>query len=142
MNRWLGSLIYNASALTAQNVRLVDGSAANEGRVEVFMNGEWGTVCDDLWDLKDAKVVCKQLGFPDAIAYKKKAYFGEGNGSIWMDNVVCKGTEGQLQDCFYQHADTCRHDEDAGVICKIGNKKTLSYISIEIFIKVLPRFVS
>ena len=86
--------------------------------------------------------MCKQLGFPDAIAYRKEAHFGEGNGSIWMDNVGCKGTEGQLQDCFYQHADTCRHDEDAGVICKIGNKKTLSYISIEIIIKVPPRFVS
>ena len=61
-------------------VRLVNGSSPMEGRVEVFVNGTWGTVCDDFWDIRDAEVVCRQLGFVRASSAKNFGYFGSGLG--------------------------------------------------------------
>lgn len=59
-------------------VRLVDGKSKQEGRVEVFYSGQWGTVCDDDWDLKEASIVCKELGFGRAREAPKHSKFGKG----------------------------------------------------------------
>ena len=59
-------------------VRLVDGKSKQEGRVEVFYAGQWGTVCDDDWDLKEASIVCKELGFGRALEAPKHSKFGTG----------------------------------------------------------------
>ncbi|XP_046864334.1 uncharacterized protein LOC124458347 [Xenia sp. Carnegie-2017] len=64
-------------------------SSIGKGRVEVFYNGEWGTICDDGWDINDAKVVCRQLGYD----YYFRALLGgnvpHGSGRIWLDDVQC-----------------------------------------------------
>lgn len=63
------------------NVRLVNGTASNKGRVEIFHNGQWGTICDDLWNNNDAHVVCKMLGYGNRTAYLD-AHFGSGASTI------------------------------------------------------------
>lgn len=101
------------------DLRLVGGSVPTEGRVELFFAGQWGTVCDDLWDINDATVACRQLGFSGATEALLRAVFGQGTGPILLDNVLCTGTESRLIDCPAQPIGlhNCAHIEDAGVRC-------------------------
>uniref|UniRef100_A0A8C2TYB2 Neurotrypsin n=1 Tax=Coturnix japonica TaxID=93934 RepID=A0A8C2TYB2_COTJA len=107
-------------------VRLVDGESTKEGRVEVFLNGQWGSVCDDGWTDRDATVVCRQLGFSGAAKARAMAYFGEGQGPIHLDSVECRGTEHALGQCVRPDTGihSCWHSEDAGVICDYVEEKS------------------
>ena len=92
--------------------------------MEIYYNGAWGTVCDDDWDITDAKVVCRELGFVSAISAPHRARFGKGNGSIWLDNVNCAGSERSLTDCGNGgwNSHNCGHHEDASVVCSVASK--------------------
>ena len=82
-------------------------------------NGEWGTLCDDGWDLNDARVVCRQLRLGDALLAPQSARFGAGSGQIMYDNFGCSGAENAITDCpnsgLEKH--NCGHNEDASVVC-------------------------
>ena len=104
-------------------VRLVNGPTKYEGRVEVYHNGVWGTVCDDGWDLIDAHIVCKELDFGYATAAEHRAFYGEGSGRIWLDDVDCFGTESSIGNCSHRGwgSHSCGHSQDASVKCTAGN---------------------
>ena len=103
-------------------VRLVNGPTKYEGRVEVYHNGEWGTVCDDGWDLNDANVVCNELDYGPAITARHNAFYGEGSGKIWLNDLNCVATEKSIRTCSHRgwRIGNCTHSEDAGVKCSTG----------------------
>uniref|UniRef100_A0A8C1GCD0 SRCR domain-containing protein n=1 Tax=Cyprinus carpio TaxID=7962 RepID=A0A8C1GCD0_CYPCA len=95
-------------------VRLVGTSS--RGRVEVFHDNVWGTVCDDSFDSVDALVVCKMLGFQRATNVFTD---GAGTGRIWLDELRCTGNEKSIFDCPHagMGVNNCSHNEDVGISC-------------------------
>ncbi|XP_003447254.2 T-cell differentiation antigen CD6 isoform X2 [Oreochromis niloticus] len=103
-----------------QLVRLAGGTDRCAGRVEVWKNRQWGTVCDDDWDLNDAHVVCAQLGCGYALNVTGQAgLFPPGKGPIYLDDLNCTGKEENLWSCpaTQEEDQDCGHKEDAGVVC-------------------------
>ena len=141
-------LVFNTVQTSGTNctygaIRLVGGTTQYEGRVEVCINNQWGTVCDSSWDSTDATTVCKQLGYaytgseyhnPSAreryvishviiaggIAFSN-AQYGAGTGPIFLNNVQCTSSKSTLLLCASDpilSVSTCTHSRDAGVRCE------------------------
>ncbi|KAL1789220.1 deleted in malignant brain tumors 1 protein [Sigmodon hispidus] len=101
-------------------LRLVNGRNRCEGRLEVRHQGVWGTVCDDRWNIKNARVVCRLLGCGHALGAPSRGHFGAGTGPILMNEVRCSGREDSLESCAHAgwKRHNCLHHEDASVVCK------------------------
>ncbi|XP_043437216.1 T-cell differentiation antigen CD6 isoform X3 [Prionailurus bengalensis] len=129
-----------AEVTCAENraVRLVGGSGPCAGRVEMLERGQWGSVCDDTWDLKDAHVVCRQLNCGWAVQALPGLHFAPGQGPIHRDQVNCSGTEDHLWDCRGLPGNGyCGHKEDAGVLCS-GSRSLLNLSTSEAPASVQP----
>ena len=116
----------------ANRVRLV-GDVHGSGRVEVFDEGEWGTICGKnwKWTLNEAMVVCKELGFKKAIFQSRMALHGQGTGPVLLRDVACEGTERSLLECpkgQWGDVGDCRHDEDVGVSCLSTGQSSSGFV--------------
>ena len=101
-------------------IRLAGAQSENTGRVEIYHEGLWGTICDDSWDQVDADVVCRQLGFSQgAVRAAVQAEFGAGINTILLTDVNCYGSEQTLEDCKKSEwgENSCEHSQDSGVVC-------------------------
>ena len=105
---------------TANDLRLQGPSSANgTGRVEILYRSWWGTICDNSWDIKDAIVACRQLGYKNGVMQPQGALVPRGSGQIWLDSVNCSGSEQNLTSCTHSGwgNNNCSHRQDAGVKC-------------------------
>lgn len=122
-------------------LRLSGGKWNGEGRVEIYNNGAWGTVCHYSWDIRDALVVCHQLGFPDVLSAPRYARFGPGKGSIWLNYVNCRGTESSIESCphsgWSDHNSECHHSYDSSVIC-VGKYNASALLHRNNFLNWVP----
>lgn len=104
-------------------VRLQGGDNYYKGRVEIYLNGTWGTVCDDSWGIEEANVICRMLNHTEGAVSTQCCGFYNGYGvseKIWLDDVHCVGDENSIAECRHggwgKH--NCRHSEDIGIVCK------------------------
>uniref|UniRef100_A0A5F9DBH7 Galectin 3 binding protein n=1 Tax=Oryctolagus cuniculus TaxID=9986 RepID=A0A5F9DBH7_RABIT len=100
---WVWLLLAGTRGEKDGDMRLANGDSANEGRVEIFYRGQWGTVCDNLWDLMDASVVCRALGFQNATEALGRAAFGPETRSTHTLDL-----SGELSDALGQIFDSQR----------------------------------
>ena len=104
-----------------QAIRLVGGNVSSAGRLEVFHQGRWGTVCGMNFPLISARVACKQLGFLDVeMVTRCCSLYPAGSGRILLDDVRCRGGEPALSMCAHRGwgVSRCSHSQDVGIICK------------------------
>ncbi|XP_060112420.1 deleted in malignant brain tumors 1 protein-like [Heteronotia binoei] len=107
------------AGVVCSELKLVNGSGHCSGRVEIFYDHQWGTICDDRWGMKQAEVICRELSCGIALKAPTNAFFGRGSGPIWKDDVNCVGTEASFSECTSSNwgLNNCNHGEDAGVVC-------------------------
>ena len=140
------------------DLRLVRGTVTDgtfsSGRLEIYVNGQWGTICDDYFDQTDANVACKQLGFSRANSYRASASggyerstvfatssalnsmycmcrFNYGSGPIWLDDLRCRASDTRLISCPHRGTGShnCGHSEDIAVYC--NSKWQSAYFIVE-----------
>ena len=126
--------LFSLAFVLSASLRLVGGSARTNGRVEVYHEGRWGTVCGRHFTEQDAIVVCKALGFKSVEDIKYNTEFGEGYGPVWLHRVDCYGDEKKFEYCghFPWATGDCWHDEDVGVSCS-GENRFFTIMSKNIF---------
>lgn len=109
-----------------KNVRLFDFGETvypSEGIVDVYVNGSWGSICVNDWDVVDASVACVSLGFTEAV----KAHYLYRASIKKMCNVRCSGNESTIFDC--PHSEPMENDflPNAAAWCLNDTSKSINY---------------
>ena len=91
-----------------------------KGILQIYHNGQWGTICDNYWNMTGTNIACRQLGYKRAVTFNR---LGQGTGPIWLDNVVCNGGESTLDQCTHGGwgVHNCGHHQDVGIECAGNN---------------------
>ena len=119
-------------------VRLAGGNTVGEGSVEIWYKNSWATVCDDGWDDNDASAVCKQLGLGSSGSAVLRAGFGQGTGTILLDQVGCTTSQSNIFECYHDGFENhdCSHIEDAGVTCRGVPSKYCNIFYVRMFLNI------
>lgn len=114
----------NTLRVHSPNITLSASHYMYEGIVEIYHNGEWGTICNTNWNYNNSLLVCQMAGFNSVVT--GATYHGRGNGTVWLDNIQCTGSETTLFECTHGRwgvvGDDCLdHSRDVTVVCSKGN---------------------
>ncbi|XP_073803072.1 scavenger receptor cysteine-rich domain-containing group B protein isoform X3 [Danio rerio] len=122
------------SGVICNNVKLVSGSSACDGKVQILHENIWGLVCSYNWDKTDASVVCQQLNCGDTVQLLTSVLNAYDYYHVWMNNVACTGDELSLQNCPFPGwaAGYCSTGSTAGVLCQ----KTVKQVAVRIALNV------
>ena len=120
----------NKSPKRVGTVRLVGGPDGSAGRLEMFTDGFWRSVCDHGWDSADASVVCRELDYSGVLVPADRISFSPGGGEIAGSHMACNGTENLLSECSYStDASSCTHNNnDVAVVCQ-GQRTNLENLN-------------
>ena len=131
-------MTYNFSLILETKIRLVEGGNIYEGRIELFNDYEWVSVCENGWNINAASVVCRDLGYAGVIeSPKQMPFYGPGSSTVILEDVSCRGNENSLMSqCTHSgtsylqypgqfgqpwpYGRTCEHKQDVGVACLAG----------------------
>ena len=125
---WVKFYVGDAVIEKEGSVRLVGGAQPHEGLIQMFLFGQWGTLCrpnnvhiQNNWTLSNASTICQHLGYPGATAALSRAIyaFRKGSGPTWYLNVEdCAGNKVNLTQCSRSiRSGLCSENEVVGVIC-------------------------
>ena len=109
-------------------IRLQGSTLPYAGRVEVFYAGVWGTISSSNWDINDATVVCRQLGYSaGAEVALKNGVYGLVSGPVWVTNLRCTGSESNVMECVHDglgnKTEFLYRGYTASVICKDSSSR-------------------
>ena len=124
------------------SVRLAGSPISNAGQVEVFYAGVWGTIDSYQWNIENAHVVCRQLGYPGALSSGASSQFGVGERTVWFSKVRCSGSESSLQDCPKLFAKYFGGRRASTALCKLQYQPgNYDYICLEMSKRVSNIFI-
>lgn len=126
--------LVTVSAQSEGDLRLSGGPTAYEGRLEIYHSSVWGTVCSNSFRRSNLVVACAQLGFESGVnatfrqVNPSSTLLGEqGSGTIWLDQLICIGTETSLTQCSHLKLEStgewtgeaCTHLQDIWIECTL-----------------------